>query len=219
MRSHGVVVFVCAALLLFVFGSSRPAHAAEAGYFTLSGGWSWPVGGAVQDAYQSGFTLGASVREGVAANYMGGLEVGYTWYSLDTGYFEGLNPGSTISGGNMGMLSITTENDYIFGVAANPMRPFLNLGIGYYHSFVDGATIKTGATSTSFNPGVSSGSFFGWHAGVGALVTRARYGVRLDANYEHLFAGGPDFQYFTARAGIIFYIQTAMSGAPDQEGD
>jgi len=37
------------------------------------------------------------------------------------------------------------------------------------------------------------------------LIKRDRFGVRLDANYQHLFAGGPDLEFFPVRAGIIFY--------------
>ena len=117
----------------------------------------------------------------------------------------------------MGLLSITTENDYIFGAPANPMRPFFNLGLGLYRSFIDDATIATGSTTESFDTGIYNGSFFGFHAGIGGLVNRDRFGLRLDANYEHLFIGGPDYEYFSARAGIIFYLEPTSVEEADEK--
>jgi hypothetical protein len=178
----------------------------EPSYFTLSGGWSWPVGGPVQDTYESGLTLGASFRTGVADNYLSGIEFAYGWYSLDSANLASLNPGTTYSGGDMGLLSITTENDLLYGSPAKPARPFLNLGLGYYKSFIDDATQTTGGTTTAYSTGVYKGSFFGFHAGIGAIIHKERFGIRLDANYQHLFAGGPDLEYFTARGGIVFYL-------------
>ena len=74
MRSK--VALVPALLLLLVAGTARSLHAQadstvtrtkvstetmkEPEYFTLSAGWSWPVGGPVEDNYQSGLTLAAS---------------------------------------------------------------------------------------------------------------------------------------------------------------
>lgn len=191
---------------LLIVGAALPLHAEEADYFTVSGGWSWPVGGAVEQSYESGLTMGASFRKSMAASYMSGIEFGYTWYSLNSGNLESANPGSTFSGGDMGLLSITTENDYLFGAAENPMRPFLNLGIGYYKSFVDEATETTGSSSAAYPTGVHDSSFFGFHAGIGALINREKFGLRLDANYQHLFAGGPDLEFFSARAGIVFNL-------------
>jgi hypothetical protein len=225
MRSKVVLVSI---LLLVVAGSARSLHAQadstatqttaataptaatetakEAEYFTVSGGWSWPAGGPVEDNYQSGFMLAASFRTGLMENYLGGFEVGYSWYSLDSDKLAGKTPGSEYSGGDMGLLSITTENDYLFGSPEKAMRPFLNLGLGYYKSFIDDATVTTGSTVESYSTGVYEGSFFGFHAGIGALVHRERFGLRLDTNYQHLFAGGKDLEYFTARGGLVFYL-------------
>jgi hypothetical protein len=204
MRSRVALVFPV--LLMILIGSSATVHAQETDYFTVSGGWSWPVGGPVQDNYQSGFTGGAAFRAALAPSYFSGIEFGYGWYSLDTAKLIEKNPGSTFSGGDMGLLSITTENDYLFGAPENPMRPFLNLGIGYYKSFIDDATQTTGSTAENYSTGVYKGSFFGFHAGIGSLLTRDRFGLRLDVNYQHLFAGGKDLEYFTARGGIVFYL-------------
>ena len=214
MRSHVVRVFPL--LLLLFVGSASTLHAEEVDYFTLSGGWSWPVGGPVQDSYESGLTLGASFRVGVVPNYLSGFEFGYSWYSLDTAKLAEQNPGSTFSGGDMGIMSITTENDCIFGAPVNPMRPFFNLGLGFYRSFIDDAIQTTGSTQSIYSTGVYKGSFFGFHLGIGALINRDRFGIRLDANYEHLFAGGPDLEFFSARAGFIFYLQPVRSVAPDE---
>lgn len=229
MRSHVARVFMFSVLLLLFVGSARFAYAQgataskdstaatsepattsktageEASYFTVSGGWSWPVGGPVENTYQAGFTMGAAFRKAVAPSYISGIEFGYTWLSLDSGNLASSNPGSTFSGGDMGLLSITTENDYLFGAPEKPMRPFLNLGLGYYKSFIDDATETTGSTTSSYSAGVYEGSFFGFHAGIGALIRREKFGVRLDANYQHLFAGGPDLEFFTVRGGIVFY--------------
>ena len=82
----------------------------------------------------------------------------------------------------------------------------MNLGLGYYKSFIDDATETTGSSTASYATGVYEGSFFGFHAGIGALVNRDRFGLRLDANCRHLFAGGPDLESFSARAGIVFYL-------------
>jgi hypothetical protein len=202
-------------LLLLVNGAAVSLHAEEHDYFTLSGGWSWPVGGPVQDTYESGLTLAASFRVGVIPNYLSGFEVGYSWYSLDTSKLEETSPGSTFSGGDMGLLSITTENDYIFGAPENPMRPFFNLGLGFYRSFIDDATITTGSNTDPFSTGIYKGSFFGFHGGIGALINRDRFGLRLDANYQYLFVGGPDYEYFSARAGIIFYLQPTSVAEAD----
>ena len=216
MRSLSILVI--SLLLLLFHGAAVSLHAQEHDYFTLSGGWSWPVAGPVHDSYDSGLTLAASFRAGIAPNYLSGIEIGYSWYSLDTAKLEGANPGSTYSGGDMGLLSITTENDYIFGAPVNSMRPFLNLGLGFYRSFIDDATVTTGSTTESYSTGVYKGSFFGFHAGIGALITRDRFGLRLDANYQYLFAGGPNLEFFSARAGFIFYLQPQSREAVDSEG-
>ena len=214
MRSHVARMF--AILLLLFIGTARSSYAQEAvvskdapeelSYFTVSGGWSWPVGGPVEESYESGLTLGASFRKGLAPNYLGGIEFGYSWYSLDSANLAERSPGSAFSGGDMGLLSITTENDYLFGAPGKAMRPFVNLGIGYYKSFIDDARETTGSTTVSYSTGVYEGSFFGFHAGLGALINRDRFGLRLDTNYQHLFAGGPDLEFLTARAGVIFYL-------------
>ena len=47
--------------------------------------------------------------------------------------------------------------------------------------------------------------------GIGALINRDRFGLRLDANYTYLFQGGPDLEFFSARAGFIFYLQGAST--------
>lgn len=212
MRNHSATVIAVALLLLLVPLTLLAQDGQEEhDFFTVSGGWSWPMGGPVQDQYQSGFTLAASFRAGLADNYLGGFEFGYSWYSLDTAWLTEQTPGSTYSGGDMGLLSITTENDYIFGAPANPMRPFFNLGIGYFKSFIDDATVTSGGSTEAYSTGVYKGSFFGFHAGIGGLVNRDRFGIRLDANYVHLFAGGPDLEYFTARAGFIFYLQSTRT--------
>jgi outer membrane protein W len=229
MRSHVARVFMFSALLLLFVGSTRLVYAQgataskdstaatsksetpsktageEASYFTVSGGYSWPVGGPVENTYQAGFTMGAAFRKAVVPSYISGIEFGYTWLTLDSANLASMNPGSTFSGGDMGLLSITTENDYLFGAPEKPMRPFVNLGIGYYKSFIDDATQTTGSNTTSYSTGVYEGSFFGFHAGIGAMINRDRFGLRLDANYQHLFAGGPDLEFFTARGGIVFY--------------
>jgi hypothetical protein len=180
-------------------------HAAEEGYMTLSGGWSSPQGGPVASTYQSGFMLAGSYRTPVYSNLVSGLEVGYTWLSLDTARLAGQNPGSTFSGGNLGLLSITGENDYLLGAPGSTTRPFVNMGLGFFRSFIDDATVTTGSVPASYSPGVYEGSFFGFHAGVGVLIHRQRFGLRLDANYHYLFASGPDLEFFPVRAGIIFY--------------
>jgi len=202
------------AMLLLLVGSISPLYAQEAQYFTLSGGWMWPAGGPALE-YQSGPTLAASFRTGFVHNYMGGLEVGYSWFTLDTAKLEEQNPGSTYSGGDFGLLSITTENDYLFGAPDGPFRPFLNLGLGFYRSFIDDATTTTGSTTEPYSTALYKGSFFGFHAGIGALINRDRFGLRLDANYVHLFSGGPDPEFFSARAGIIFYMDPVEESSPE----
>ena len=210
MRSRFAVVS-CVFLFLLVL-SALPVLAQESDasdepeFFTVSAGWSWPAGGPVQDTYESGLTIGGSFRIGVAPGYVSGFEVGYSWYSLNTSYLADKNPGSTFSGGDMGMLSITTENDYLFGRPESPFRPLLNLGIGFYRSFIDDATQTTGSTTEDFWTGVYHGSFFGLHGGIGGTINRDRFGIRVDANYVYLFAGGDNLEFFTARGGIIFYM-------------
>ena len=105
-------------------------------------------------------------------------------------------------------LCSTSKAMYFRKELKSRLRPFLNLGIGYYKSFIDDATVTTdsGATVESYSTGVYEGSFFGFHAGIGALVHRDRFGLRLDTNYQHLFAGGKDLEYFTARGGLVFYL-------------
>jgi outer membrane protein W len=224
MRSH-VARLLTVSLLVFV-GSAHSVHAQgapsdstaaaskntaartvepEASYFTVSAGVSWPVGGPVEENYQDGFTLGAAFRKAVKANYISGIEFAYGWYSLDDSGLADENPGSTFSGGDLGILSITTENDYLFGAPAKPMRPFLNLGIGYYKSFLDEATETSGSTTSIYDVKIHESSFFGFHAGLGAMINRDRFGLRLDVNYQHMFAGGPDLEFFTARGGLVFH--------------
>lgn len=206
MRSYRIAAALSAVLLLTVV-AALPLRAEERGYFTVSGGWSWPVGGPVEESYQPGFTLAASFRAGMFSNYLSGLEVGYTWLSLDSDQLASSNPGFDFAGGDMGLLSITTENDYLFGSEGSILRPFLNLGMGFYRSFVDDVTVSDGSAPESYSSGVYEGSFFGFHGGIGALINRERFGLRVDANYNYLFAGGPDLEFFSARAGIIFYLQ------------
>jgi len=212
MRSRVALVLPVLVLLLAV--TAVPLYAQETvvvvedaftDFFTLSGGWSWPVGGPVKDSYQSGFTAAASFRVGLTGYYLGGFEFGYSWYSLDSDKLEQENPGSTFSGGDMGLMSITTENDYLFGSPASALRPFFNAGLGFYRSFIDDAIQTTGSTQSIYDTGVYKGSFFGFHLGVGTLINRDRFGLRLDANYEYLFAGGPNYEFFNARLGFIFY--------------
>lgn len=193
-------------LLLFV-GLVRPAQGQEHGYTTLSGGWSWPAGGPVTESHEPGFTLAGSYRTPMADQFLSGLEVGYTWLSLDRGELAEKNPESTFSGGSLGLLSITTENDYLLGAPGSTVRPFVNLGLGFFRSFLDEATVTSNSVTSDYSTGVYEGSFFGYHGGVGVLIKRERFGVRLDANYHHLFAGGPDLEFFPVRAGIIFYPQ------------
>ena len=83
MFLRSAFAFPALLLLLLALTPAQPAHAEEHDFFTLSGGWSWPVGGPVKGQYQSGPTLAASFRVGVTAGYMGGIEFGYSWYSLD----------------------------------------------------------------------------------------------------------------------------------------
>lgn len=201
------------AILLLCLSSFQPAFAEEPSapkvtaprYFTVSGGWSWPVGGPVEESHQSGFMAAASFRTGIKAGYLSGLEFGYSWFSLDSEKLADKNPGSKFSGGDLGLMSITTENDYLFGKNENAMRPFTSFGLGYYKSFIDEAIETTGASTNAYSTGVYEGSFFGFHGGIGALIRRERFGLRLDTNYQHLFAGGKDLEFFTARAGIVFY--------------
>lgn len=174
-------------------------------YTTLSGGWSWPADGPVADSYQSGFTIGGAFRTPVAPHQLSGIEVGYTWLSLDNDKLAQQNPGSTFSGGSMGLLSITGENDVVLGAPGSSMRPFINSGLGYFRSFINDATVTKNGTTSKHDTGVYKGSFFGFHLGVGAMIKREKFGIRLDANYHYLFAGGPDLSFFPVRAGILFY--------------
>jgi hypothetical protein len=192
---------------MVVLGSSlvQPLQAQEPTFTTLSAGWSWPADGPLADSYEAGFTMAGSFRTEVGASIMTGLEVGYSWFAIDTAALAGQYPGASFSGGDMGLLSITGENDYILGTPGSTIRPFTNTGFGFFRSFVDDATVTTGSTTTKHSTDVYKGSFFGFHAGVGVLINRERFGVRLDANYHYLFAGGPDLSYFPVRAGVIFY--------------
>ena len=83
MRSH-MALTLTASLILCV-GSANRLHAQaqipagkpetqaspitehEASYFTVSGGAQWPVGGPVQDQYQTGAGIAASFRKGLIA--------------------------------------------------------------------------------------------------------------------------------------------------------
>jgi len=217
MRSYRIAAAMSALLLLLV-ATTLPLHAGERGYFTVSGGQSWPMGGPVEESYQPGFTLATSFRVGMLSNYLSGFEVGYTWLSLDSDKLASSNPGADFSGGDMGLLSITTENDYLVGREENILRPFLNLGLGFFRSFIDDAMVSDGSTPTTYSTGVYKGSFFGFHGGIGALINRDRFGLRIDANYNYLFAGGPDLEFFSARAGIVFYLQ-GVSAKTGTEAD
>jgi hypothetical protein len=203
MRSR--VALLTSSLVLLFAGLTNPVHGEELGYTTLSGGWSWPAGGPVKDSYQSGFTLAGSYRTPVTHSLLSGMEIGYTWLSLDSAKLADKNPGSVYSGGDLGLLSITTENDYLLGAPTSAVRPFVNLGMGFFRSFIDDATVTRDSTPASYSTGVYKGSFFGFHGGVGVLIKRDRFGLRLDANYQYLLAGGDNLEFFPVRAGIIFY--------------
>jgi hypothetical protein len=212
MRPRLALAPICSVLFFFA-GSVLPVHGQEFGYTTLSAGWSAPAGGPVSDSHQPGFTLAASYRTPLEDQVLSGLEIGYTWLSLDRTGLADKNPGSTFSGGDLGMLSITSENDYLLGTPGSTMRPFVNLGLGFFRSYLDGATVTTNSVPAQYSTGVYEGSFFGFHTGIGVLIKRQRFGIRLDANYQYLFAGGPDLEFFPVRAGIIFYPK----GAPPAE--
>lgn len=203
MNSRPAIVL--AGLVLFIAASVHPARGQEPSYFTLSGGWAWPEAGPVQDSYESGFTVAGSFRAPAAPNYLYGFEVGYTWLTLDSGKLAGEHPGSTFSGGDFGLLSITTEHDYIFRPRTKAVRPFVNFGLGYFASFIDDVKVTSGTTIGNFATGVYEGSFFGLHGGGGVLVPLDRFGLRLDANYQALFASGEDLGFLVARIGIMFY--------------
>lgn len=203
MRSRTALVTMC--VLMGFAGFVGSVHGEELGYTTLSAGWSSPVGGPVADSYQPGFTLAASYRTPVVEQYLSGIEVGYTWLSLDSSALESKNPESSFTGGDMGLLSVTTENDFLLGTPGSTARPFVNLGLGFFRSFIDDTMVSSGATPTRYSTGVYEGSYFGFHGGVGLLIQRARFGIRLDANYNHLCQGGKDLEFFPVRAGIIFY--------------
>jgi hypothetical protein len=203
MRSRASIII--ATMLLFGATSLQPLHGQEPVYTTLSAGWSWPADGPVADSYNSGFTMAASFRAPVAPHILSGIEVGYSWFSLDTAKLEALNPGSTFSGGDMGLLSITSENDYVMGTPGSTMRPFINSGLGFFRSFIDDTFATTGSDTSKYSTGVYKGSFFGFHLGVGVLIRRENFGIRLDANYQYLFAGGPNLGFIPVRAGVVFY--------------
>lgn len=203
MRSS--VAVAIAILVLLLAGSVRCVHAQELGYTTLSGGVSWPAGGPVTDSYESGFTLAGSYRMPMSPGFLYGFEIGYSWFSLDGAKLADENPGSVFSGGDLGLLSITTENDYLLGAPGSTVRPFVNLGLGFFRSFPDDATVTHNSVSATYSTGVYDGSFFGFHGGVGVLIKLERFGVRLDANYQYLCAGGPDLEFFPVRAGFVFY--------------
>jgi len=203
MRSQ--VLALLAAVTVVTTASMQSVRAQEPTYTIVSGGWSFPASGPVEKSYQSGFMIAGSFRTEIASDAMFGLEVGYSWFSLDTAKLAEQTPGSTFSGGDMGLLSITGENDYIMGVPGSTVRPFINSGLGYFRSFIDDATVTTGGSSSPYSTGVYKGSFFGFHAGVGALLNYERFGLRIDANYHYLFAGGKDLSFFPVRAGVVFY--------------
>jgi len=211
MRSRAAVavaVVVAAACLVLLFtGSICPAHGEDFGYSTLSGGWTWPAGGPVSDSHESGFTLAGSYRLPITDKLLYGLETSYTWLPLDGASLAAKNPGATYSGGDLGLLSITTENDCLLGSPASTVRPFVNFGLGYFRSFVGDATVTHSTVPANYATGVYEGSFFGFHGGIGVLIKKERFGLRLDANYHHLFAGGPDLELFPVRAGIVFYTK------------
>jgi hypothetical protein len=197
-------VFIAAAALFGVV-SVEPLFGKEPTYTTLSAGWSWPANGAVADSYESGPMLAASFRTPVAPGMLAGFEVGYTWLSLDTGKLEGENPGTTFSGGDMGLLSITGENDTVLGSPGGTMRPFINTGLGFFRSYIDDTIATTDSTPSKYTTGVYKGSFFGFHAGIGVLIKRESFGLRLDASYHYLFQSGPDLGFFPVRVGVVFY--------------
>src|SRR5262249_8399286 len=157
MRSRAA--FATTTLMLLLAVSVCPVYAQKNAptYLTLSAGASWPVGGPVKDSdYKAGLTIAGSFRTAIAKDYMSGLEVGYTWLKLDPGKLASKTPGATYSGGDLGMLSVTTENDYILGAPAD-VRPFINLGLGYFQSFISDATVTTNGTSATFTPRVYEG--------------------------------------------------------------
>lgn len=205
MRSGAVATTIC--LMLLFAGSVCLVHADEISYSTLSGGWTSPAGGPISDSHEAGFTIAGSYRMPVADQFLYGIETAYTWLSLDADELASKNPGASYSGGDVGLLSITTENDYLLGSPQSAARPFVNFGLGYFRSFVGDATVTRSSVPADYSTGIYEGSFFGFHAGIGALIKRDRYGLRLDASYQHLFAGGPDLELFPVRAGIVFYTK------------
>ena len=209
MRSRtlaGLEGVAAAALFGTASAQTETTVVREPTYTTVSGGWMWPADGPVTDAYTSGFTLAGSFRTAVSPNFLTGFEVGYAWLPLDTSKLGAENSGSTISGSDLGMLSITTENDYIMGYPSSTMRPFINTGLGFFRSYgANDVVATTNGTSSKVDTGVYSGSFFGFHVGVGVLIKKERFGIRLDASYQYLCQSGDDLGFFPLRAGVIFY--------------
>jgi hypothetical protein len=204
MRSR--VAIATTTLTLLLASSVCPSYAQKAPtYLTLSAGASWPVSGPVEESYKKpGVTFAGSFRTALTKDYMSGLEVGYSLLTLDHSKLADKTPGSVYSGGDLGLLSVTTENDYILGAPAD-VRPFISLGLGYFASFINDATVTTNSVATSYIPGVYEGSFFGLHGGAGLLVKRQRLGLRLEAVYQYIFSVGDDLQFLQARGGLIFY--------------
>src|SRR5262245_51359721 len=168
----------------------------------VSAGWSWPTEGPLLDGWSPGFTLAGSFRGPTGPNIQSGAEVGYSWFGLDEAAFRDDFPGISVTGGDAGMLSITSETDLLLGQPAKPVRPFINAGLGFYYSFVDDATVTGGPGRDVVN--LYDTGYFGIHGGLGIVIHRGKVGFRIDATYHHLFTGGDDIGYVPIRGGFVF---------------
>lgn len=162
--------------------------------FWLGGGAAFPVGD-FADGWDPGFALAGGLRSKVGPNVMGGLQVAYLGH-----------PG-LLGVGDAGILAVTSETDlYLRREQVHPdasFRPFLNVGLGYYHIFrQDPEAFDLVEDETP--PREFEGDAFGLHGGVGVEVGRRRTRLRFDATYHHIFRGGDDIGDVPVRACLIF---------------
>lgn len=193
----------CVALAFCLASAVSSAHAGNMSVDYLGGhiGYSFPVTSTFDDFWKASLHLSGSLRHAASDHVLLGLEVGFESHDFDFDQLNAEHPAFQFSGGNLELLPITFEGDYLFCPDAR-VRPLVNLGIGAYFVFTD-LVQATGPVSGSFNT-YSDETLFGMHAGAGLFIPQSWGGIRIDAVYHQAFHSGDDLGYVPVRIGVLW---------------
>lgn len=182
-------VFLLGTLLAFFVGT--PALAQTTLY--LHGGAGVPSSSAFNDAYNTGFNLGAAAGLPITSNLEGVLMGRYDRFGLDAP--------SGVDGGAFSALSATANLKYNTSMMGSRFTPYAFGGAGLFRSaFAD-------IESALGNLDGDSELNLGLQAGVGmGVMMSPRTSLLVEPNYVRVFNEGQDTQYFPIRLGVSLRV-------------